>query len=303
MKYLLLLISLLALVQTSTLHAQTPPKRGITVTGSTFFEDKAQLRPSWIHDYSCAKTQTGGETYVPFLSDEAMSDRCATDQLIPADYDGYIMLYNEPELPFQAGLTVADALDLFAIDHARYPDAKWIAPSMLWPNGEQWHTWFHQQVDNDLIAGIAVHFFWQDEVAAIDEVYQWMVDMGLEDKELWVTEFSSCHNWEGTAELERIFNGYDNDPRVTRYAYYKARDDGSWWAECEKALLDFETGDCLELGFVFNEYCGVPTAIASMNADVRQSQLQGLVVVALALSLGTVLSTYRRRGKSAENTS
>jgi hypothetical protein len=150
----------------------------------------------------------------------------------------YLMAFNEPNFRDQANLTPQDAADLWPEIKALANELglKIISPALNysgwaeWSTPKKWFDAFFQLVPISEVDGIALHCYmgWSDALIGYVKEY-----IGYYNKPIWLTEFCSWDNRNGTPEaamkkiqkeyLVDVFDYLETEPMVARYAWFMAK--------------------------------------------------------------------------------
>jgi hypothetical protein len=192
-------------------------------------EDRDLLQPLWWYDWGL-----GGQSYpdyVPMLRNGLPSEELNTD------YNGYVLVFNEPNLPEPNGCNLPDymvAVTRYAILTNIYPQAKFIVGGV-----SSWkYTWlvsFHKMVVRcklRLPAGYAIHGYAND-YGTLAQMFKWWKTAHNQlmkitpSLEFWITETSDIKG--NPVTLKKIINNI-TIMKYERYAIYTNRqpEDAGW---------------------------------------------------------------------------
>ena len=218
---------------------------------------------SWYYNWAAKGSAAVPDTveFVPMIwcDDDYLKEKAVA--YIPANYDGYIMVANEPEFPDQCGRGVGAIADLIHWTRETWPDAKLVGPhthvcwwednpprppcgsygprftveSLIWEYRERYNT------DPPLFA-YGVHY---------GDVVYWSRRLGEFLRELniapvlWYSEWNYCS--EDMGGLEVWIDHLQSSSYVHRYAYWSNMVIGN---HC--SLADIETGNILPRGLIYS---------------------------------------------------
>jgi len=229
--------------------------KGLAWTYPKYPEDYDRLGASW--QYSWGAGQSGGEGNVP------MAYSGTLPEWFPADYDGWLLVFNEPNnrTPYGADIDPVPAAGLYKALRNDYPQAKmvvggisawcdvagfgpsrdWVVPflneldSLGVPLPEYWHI--HGYVESWITADIIIEW--------------WKKHRQLTGAKYWVTEFAAP---DGTKEdVVKLIEFMQSVSWIERYGYFSTRLEGTeaWcppgWEQTVPAV-DWDTGDLTAIG-------------------------------------------------------
>lgn len=216
----------------------SPAKKGLANSwASKYLCDAALVGASWQYTYYPAADRCGDIESVPMIDrPEHMN--------IPIRNDSpFVLVLNEPDVN---SVTVQQAVDLWLIIEAMYPNKRLVspAPSHLHP---EWLAQFLEACTSrgcKMPSALAVHCYLSEPQCethvqnVIQLADQWGITGGV-----WVTEFA----FSGTADLQKFVAWMEANPRVARYAYFTNRDERYTWP---MSLFD-SNGTMTEYGKVY----------------------------------------------------
>jgi hypothetical protein len=245
--------SFLPLVYRDWIGTPPSPKKGISSPWTC--GDAKTLRAAWTYDWGLNGIDCPGLEFVPMVWGRGTMDVALANPnslLVVADKQP-LLLFNEPDLSGQAALSPSEAVTLAHELFARYPNARWISPAPSQNNPgwlNQWRdSYIAQYGEPPPLEGIAAHCYAFQAQPCIDHISS-MVELAKTwgVSEVWVTEFAILMGNdqslnESTQQMELMLNYLDDEPVVTRYAWYTARlacDESEWGSPTE-------TGQCAPL--------------------------------------------------------
>lgn len=210
-------------------------KKGLANSwASKYLCDVSLVNATWQYTYYPAADRCGDVESVPMINSPQTVN-------VPIRNDSpFILVLNEPDAN---GVSVQQAVDLWRIIEAIYPDKRLVspAPSHLHPE------WLAQFLEACALRGckmpsaLAAHCYLgelQCETHVTNVVKladQWGIAGGV-----WVTEFA----FQSTTDLQKFIAWMEANPRITRYAYFTNRGENYSWP---MALLD-SNGTMTEYG-------------------------------------------------------
>ena len=220
-------------------HHHSHTKRSTSKRGAAY-NDVALIEPvahavSWAYDWNMLAMGLvpNGVEFVPMLWGSKMFGGWASAiQTTLASGSKYILGFNEPDNPAQAGMAPSDAVHAYKEYITPYAGkATLISPSTTNSNnpseGLDWMKQFMDGCSDCNIGGLSVH--WYGESA--DDLKKFVsqaVDLGNQYgiDQVWLTEFTlnSAINGgnpdEAATFLQDVLPWLDSQPNVARYAYF-----------------------------------------------------------------------------------
>ena len=195
--------------------------------------------------------------FIPFLwcsyppgGDPATDMLAQAVSILGADYAGYLLFLNEPELGGlygQCAMTDFNvAADFYIRTRQLLPLARLIGPHNAYDDNIKGHTfaWLNDwreavraktcaqpelglPCDYPQNVAYGAHFFGETAASNLrlaDELHAQLIEWGEAHKEIWATEFTFCYDRAGQdQELEATVMGFEALPYVERYAFYTNR--------------------------------------------------------------------------------
>lgn len=229
------------------LAASAGPKRGVAMVAQMAYDrqDADRLRAGWYKDYtSCS--EDGDTRHVPMIWHPRYLDMA--EQCIPADYDGALLLFGEPNSSSQANMPPWYACAYTLIIHSTWPNAQLFTPSVYAHNGADDDGWAwlaeYLAVCYDVpFAGLEYHSYSADIVADVEGFREFSAELGYGDLPIWLSEFATCHD---PRPMSAIIGDLETLPYLERYAWFANRET-EWWPWCEWWLIDGD-GNLTERG-------------------------------------------------------
>ena len=272
------------------------PKKGLAWGfAGRYPNDYLPLHVRWYHDWGTSgPVDSEFMEFIPFIwcdygtsspydppnSESTNLIKLAQTNLDP-DYDGYLLIFNEPNF-FNSNNPQCDkhpdeAAQIYVQIRNAFPNAQIVGPNLS-ESGlysaidyvELWRTEVLNltgQYPN--VVGYGVHSYRLNHNSTLNflnDFYQAMQTWGEGEKELWLTEFGFCKEWGPTHvdELAELVNDMESSTYdfVTRYAYYTTRQKEvippgdptptpATWEICNSDLYERFTFDLSERGEVY----------------------------------------------------
>lgn len=211
------------------------PKYGLAMAHPEYYEDIDKLDVSWWYDWSDGNFGKPG--YIPMLWRGNISSK------IPQDYAGYILVFNEPNLPSQSNLSVEEAVKRYKEVRNYYKFAKLVVGGT-----SIFATDYLEEFINDLKRDnfplpdyYHVHAYIEDWInlnyikAQIEKYYK------ITGGNIWITEFNTVYPHADNEFLEGL-KYLDSLDYVKRIAVYTNRqldsDYIAGWALCGCDLVN-----------------------------------------------------------------
>jgi len=161
-----------------------------------------------------------------------------------ADYDGYLLFVNEPDLKTELHPIRMAQLYL----HVKHfmPNVKLVGPGLSHRDYQAGFSWFNAWYEAVVrISGVPpdmyawdIHNYMATEppLAPYDALEALLLTKGVENSRFWVSEWGA-DNPERLLEMKRAF---DNDPRILRHNWYDQY--AAWWDGDDRRLHLFSGG-------------------------------------------------------------
>jgi hypothetical protein len=226
------------------------PKKGIAAAYAWAFEDGHEpFRIGWYYTWSLYPGAWAAEPaleFIPMWPCHGTVDYVVG--LLGADYDGYLLIMNEPERPDQCTMSVDEAAQYYLMVRNALPNARLIGPQLIHRNPGGDFTWYAaawRERVRELtgsypdVEGYGVHIYpyYSGSGTATQVLTSWCNALNawgeVGEKELWVTEFG-VHNFDGSpdqvrAQVRQMVDVFENgvgNCAVARYAYFTDRRSG-----------------------------------------------------------------------------
>ena len=189
-------------------------------------EDLDALGCDWWYAWGCNRNSLSDPRYIPMSRNFEMVD-------LPADYSGYLLVGNEPNVrePYGANIKVNPALCRYTKLVEAYPHAKMVVTGVsYWDiiTSEPWIKAFRDQLaDYGLPKPYGYHLHGYQRVSTADwnlttHIEAWWAKMhdwvGLP---IWITEYGALSG--GTAGLMKLTEWIKLQPYIERYAAFTNR--------------------------------------------------------------------------------
>lgn len=186
---------------------------GLAVADVTHYDDAARLGATWSYDW----TPSGD---VPMLWSGKPSS------LIPAEYTGWILVLNEPNVTTQANLSPSEAVNRLNNLRAYYPRARliccgasvwaWDWMKAFWDSGGRPDAWHMHAYTESVITPAVV-------AQELTRMHQ------LTGGEYWITEYGSPAG--NLSHFQQVTQWFEAQSWIVRIAPYTNRQpDGVSWA-------------------------------------------------------------------------
>lgn len=184
-------------------------------TQAQYPADVGTLGATWFYNWSTDFMGVEGFVPMSFYGD---------DPHLPASYDGYLLVFNEPENGGQTNLTPGAAAARTLALAATYPQARLIVGGTGY-SGRAWLSEYVKLLGDYRPAGLHVHGYVEGDISAgaIIEYWTWARSLGI--GEFWVTEFAETNG--DMAAARRLIDWCRQNS--TRYAWFTNRLSGREW--------------------------------------------------------------------------
>lgn len=230
--------------------------------------EQSELGTSWSYNYS-VQGQACDKSFTPMIWGESFVEYPVADS-------EWLLGFNEPEMANQANLTPEQAATLWRRIETLHPDKKLVSPATLTGlHTTDWLQRFYQSYLNQYgepprLDALAIHWYGWDAQNAIDsmnaiieQARAWNIS------QVWLTEFAFLASsdtdlcWghsqsQESAEAQRFLNWLDNEPMITRYAWFAPKiDPTAWWAlqppQCNSPLFDYDSDNLTLYGKLYQK--------------------------------------------------
>ena len=180
---------------------------------------------------------------------------CGEDPKLTTDYDGFVLLFNEPENPAQCNISPQTGIDRYRTLVEKYPNAKWVVGnSIFWGN---WSNWLYQFRDLCVSDGLQLPYAWGVHIYIRGSSSTWIpyirdamnrLHDGLGGT-FWITEFAEINGNINTDDA--MVRYFESEPWIERYAYFtnRAKGDEPWYpVGWNVQLFDWDTGVATQIG-------------------------------------------------------
>lgn len=175
---------------------------------------------------------------------------------LPADYNGFLIVFNEPNLPEPNGcpLTPEDAASRYRNLRQDYPNAKMVVGNTsvwelgAWQTNYNWLPRFANLITDDPPYAWGTHGYVEEWITA-SNVTSWVGSFARKyGRRMWVTETGICSG--NTDELTKLLDGLNRIKSVERVAFYTDyQPDNVPWGICDGRIsLTEEDGDLTSPG-------------------------------------------------------
>lgn len=212
---------------------------------------------SWFYTWSSANNAQSVE-FVPMIWDEThINDKIVSNS-------EYLLVFNEPDRPDQANISVEDAIILFYEIEEKYPNKKLVSPATI--NETEWISKFLKLFTEKYnryprLNALAFHCYFHDA--------DWCIDLGnkfidlankYNIKEVWCTEFAflEVYNKDYKNQINIFVSWLESEQIIKRYAPYVSYNGEcpSWyWTDCRSganpSLFEKDLETLTELGKIY----------------------------------------------------
>lgn len=227
-------------------------KKGLAWAHSEFAQDYDALNVSWWYDWG---TTPAHMSYKPGYIPMSFAGQMVS---LPADYSGYLLVFNEPNnsAPYGSHLDPAEAAKRYLQLRQAFPQAKLVVGGIsIWAIG--WLQSFYAAVQQQdgrapTPAAIAVHSYIEDWITVNEALRRLNEIHDFVQRPIWVTEFGAC---DGTANtMYQLVNFFENTTWVERYSAFTNRQQGTEpWAICSGTNLFSWNGQITAAGLVYQQ--------------------------------------------------
>jgi hypothetical protein len=200
--------------------APVPPYHGLALADTAHPEDVQALGAEWFYNWGATADNVPiTAEFVPMLW------RGNPSPYIQSDYDGWLLVFNEPNLTTQSNLSPTEAVIRFNALRAYYPRARLICCGVsIWAGAWQrefyalggrpdaWHV--HTYIEQWVTVG-----YIQSELTALH---------ALTGGDYWVTEYGSMDG--NLHDFKEITEWFEGQPWIARIAAYTKGDSAASWA-------------------------------------------------------------------------
>ena len=241
----------------------TSLKRGLATHHPEVQADVGLLGATWRYNWLADIPTAPGVESVPMIYSAGVMRLLANNTIALGGDSPYVLGFNEPDRPDQL-LSPQDAVDFWVVIEGMYPDRLLVspAPSHLDPG---WLRDFRAAYIAKIgrpprLDALAIHCYFRDDDtircrAIIEQFVQDAEEWGAEG--VWVTEFAPIVRTGTTDEKEaRAFVQWlEENPGVTRYAWFPTRLDGSeyWNPDPDDWALLVDEGGLTRWGHLYVE--------------------------------------------------
>jgi hypothetical protein len=243
----LVMVLLLVIGGEQALADDPPDDKGLAI--SDFIPTDIDLLGSdwwYVYGNNPSPTNLGDDRYVPMLQFGNTASN------LPADYDGHILVFNEPDLPGQAVYTPQQAYDKFQVLKSHYVNATFVFGNIS-HLGLSWIEEYMVLCDTDCPELWGIHCYPWNEWQFCADFLPTVHDVIGTD--MWLTETQATIDGD-PALLVEIINWTKETSWVPRYAVFGNRDMSGeyWWPEDwgDVALVD-DNGELTYLGRIYRD--------------------------------------------------
>lgn len=218
-------------------------KRGLATHHPEVMTDARLLDATWRYDWlpdtpTAPYVESVPMVYSPYVLMQLILGACEL-----GGNSLYLMGFNEPDRPDQANVVPTDAVVYWLLLEMLYPNRLLVspAPSHLYP---EWLAEFRAEFIKltghpPRFDALAIHCYFSDDAdsckAVVEQVIKYAQDWDVPGG-VWVTEFGPACSAAGfdasksASEARAFIQWMDENPYVTRYAWFPTRLDGSeYW--------------------------------------------------------------------------
>jgi hypothetical protein len=226
--------------------------KGLAMAHPEYPADLDTLTCSWYYTWGTDVSRLSDPRYVPMSRDGSMVD-------LPADYAGYLLVFNEPNVhePNGCNLKVGVGLCRYKSLVEKYPQAKMIVAGVNQGDGvssENWIKAFRDGLPDYRLGkpyGYALHGYCTGSKSTPTLLERWWKNMhSWVELPIWITEYNDTKGRAGN--LKSITEWIKQQPWIERYACFTNRSNNEPWAigsGCN--LIDWNTGQLTASGKYF----------------------------------------------------
>lgn len=216
---------------------------------------------SWFYTWSSANNAQSVE-FVPMIWDETHIN----DEII--SNSEYLLVFNEPDRPDQANISVEDAVTFFYEIEGKYSDKKLVSPATI--NDIKWISEFLELFTEKYnryprLNGLAFHCYFHDA--------EWCINLGNEFinlakkyniEEVWCTEFAFLKPWTYNYKYEtrKFISWLESTEMIKKYSPYVSYNGdecpSEFWKYCDEgsdpSLFEKDLKTLTELGKIYAKY-------------------------------------------------
>lgn len=218
MRYLLAVIMLVtqtAFTIYTPIAARSTALKGVGMTTGDI-ADIDRLGAEWWYDWTAG---TGNKQVPMYFT--------GNENNLPETYNGYLMLFNEPENGIQTAITPEQGAERYRLVTERLPSAKIIVGNIsMW--GAPWIAQFKERIAKfPHPAGWGCHgYAGEFEITALDVIRFWQWCKDNLPGELWITEYADV---QGRIDVSSILINWVSS-NTNRGAWFANRvDTTAWW--------------------------------------------------------------------------
>jgi hypothetical protein len=217
------------------------PIKGLAMAHAEYPQDLDALNCAWYYTWGCDAGITDPR-YVPMSRDGSIVD-------LPADYAGYLLVFNEPNLKEPNGCDVApdEAAVRYRALIKAYPQAKMVVGGVsAWDSvySGSWLKCFKSMITCLKVPrpyAYHVHGYVESWITAAHLKSWWTKQHTLLGGKLWITEYNDTGG--NIANLSSLTSWIEGRTWIERYAAFTNRSHGEPWAIGDGVnLVDWETG-------------------------------------------------------------
>jgi hypothetical protein len=182
--------------------------------------------------------------------------RDGSDPQLPIEYNGYVLLFNEPHNvePFGNPIEPDEALQVYMTLSEEYPRAKWVVGNIIfWGHWQNWLLSFHDMCS--VTPGCYMPEYWGIHVYVSGNNWIDYIKGELDGLhnyiggKFWITEFAEVT---GNVSMDNaMLELFKRTPYIDRWAYFTNRAHGNepWYpAGWNVQLFDYATGEPTSIG-------------------------------------------------------
>lgn len=228
--------------QTSLLLAPKEIGKGIAMP-YVFAEDLERTNSTWYYNWGACPTIYGDCVPMSYAGE---------DPQLPKNYNGYILLFNEPNNfpPYGQTITPQEGAAIYLNLRALYPNAKWVVGNVsAW--SLQWLIDFRAACGSSYIAPEAwgMHGYVEAWITTKHLINWWTEAHNVIGGNFWITEWADTHGNIKNDEL--LANWFETQDWIKRWAYFCNRAKGTepWYpSDWVVQLFEWDTGIPTEIG-------------------------------------------------------